>query len=202
MNPPVKFIYFDIGGVLLRVRPFFEDLAEKTGVKTKTLIKSWGQFDAVSCRGLKTGQQVWQEYVNELNISNLESVDFVSAFTETATVIQETHKLANQLENKFPIGLLSNIQYGVMAENLKRNKLPDINYAAVIESCAIGYVKPEPEIYQIAQYSANTPPKHILFIDDSIKYVTAAKDQGWQGITFNENNPGKSIQEIKAYLKI
>jgi putative hydrolase of the HAD superfamily len=54
-------------------------------------------------------------------------------------------------------------------------------------SHAVNRAKPEPEIYQLAAEGLQTPPEHILFIDDREENITAALAAGLQAIQYSRH---------------
>ena len=46
--------------------------------------------------------------------------------------------------------------------------------------------KPGPEIYALAERRFGTPPEHMLFVDDSLPNVSAARARGWHGHHFGD----------------
>lgn len=51
----------------------------------------------------------------------------------------------------------------------------------------VGFVKPEKEIYQAVEKSSGLPSEEHIFIDDIEEYVNAAKNLGWDGIQYINN---------------
>jgi len=73
-------------------------------------------------------------------------------------------------------------------------------FSIVIKSCDVGFLKPEREIYQLAQERVKASPHQILFVDDKEENIETAISLGWWGVVFDEDNPQKSIQKIKKSL--
>lgn len=55
-------------------------------------------------------------------------------------------------------------------------------------SADIGYIKPQPEIYQFFLYEFNLDPATCLFIDDQQENLVAAKQAGIDGIRFTQDD--------------
>ena len=71
-------------------------------------------------------------------------------------------------------------------------------FDACFYSCEIGYRKPEAEIYSFVTEVLNIDGNQILFIDDLVENVEAARKQGWNAIV---HDPNKDISEcILSYL--
>lgn len=66
----------------------------------------------------------------------------------------------------------------------------------------MGYIKPEPEIYHVAQKKSGHEAREILFIDDLPQNVHTATKLGWNALQFEEKETEKSITRIKKLLQI
>lgn len=51
-------------------------------------------------------------------------------------------------------------------------------------SAHVGLIKPQPEIYAVAARHFDVPPAQLLFIDDVVDNVEAARRAGWQALHF------------------
>ena len=51
-------------------------------------------------------------------------------------------------------------------------------------SARVGLIKPQPEIYALAARHFGVPPTQLLFIDDVVDNVEAARRAGWQALHF------------------
>jgi HAD superfamily hydrolase (TIGR01509 family) len=78
--------------------------------------------------------------------------------------------------------------------------IPEVNYAAVVDSSKLGIVKPDPRIYQKAQELASVEPGEILLIDDTRPNLVAADRAGWHGLWSDEMNPEDTIARAKSTL--
>src|SRR5205085_7383192 len=104
--------------------------------------------------------------------------------------------LLQKLSNKYPIGLLTNIYPIVFEKIYSKRMIPQVKYAAIVQSCDYGIVKPSLEIFKIAQKEAHVEAEEILFIDDSIRHLNAAQSLHWQVKKFNPQDPTTSVNEI------
>jgi HAD superfamily hydrolase (TIGR01509 family) len=85
---------------------------------------------------------------------------------------------------------------------MKAKKLiPDLPYAAVVDSSQVGSVKPEAEIYQAAQALAKCPPEEILLVDDSRTNLIAAERLGWHVLWFDDYRPAESAERVRDSLE-
>ncbi len=199
MKTAPQFIYFDIGGVLLRWKQLFDAIAIKYG-KTHTEIEEvFLRYDDLACKGEITSQDVWREVCQNLHISTEDDIDFITFSVESFTPIPEMHTLVKTLAKNYTIGLLTNVHTGVFEAAYRKALIPRISYQVIIKSCDVKLAKPQREIFEYAQKKAGVIGKHILYIDDFKPNILAAQSLGWDTIHFNTDNPKKSIEEIKKW---
>lgn len=196
----VEFIYFDIGGVLLRWKGIIDLIAKKSGKTREEAHAVFHSYDDRACIG-ELHPDDWGPLMSKdfgvdpktLNINEMAEASF--------SAIVETHEFAKKISLKYPIGLLTNIYHGHYELFRKHKMIPDLQYAAVVESCKVGSIKPQKEIYRHSQKLTGKQPEEILFLDDLVRNIEAAKRQGWQAIQFDTSNPTKTIQEVEKLLE-
>jgi HAD superfamily hydrolase (TIGR01509 family) len=198
MKKSIKFIYFDIGGVMLKWRRLFDHIAAKHQKKASEVEAAFAKYDNLSCLGLMSSEKLWRNVRKELKIRKKDAFDIIALSLETFEPIRETHEFAQEIINSLPIGLLTNNHPDSLALFFKNKLVPDLRYHAVIESHKLGLIKPDKEIYRRAQRQANVPHENILFIDDLPQNVESAALLGWQTILFESDRPKSSIAQIKG----
>ena len=53
-------------------------------------------------------------------------------------------------------------------------------------SARVGVIKPEPAIYQLAASRFGAPPDELVFLDDHLPNVLAARELGWNALHFSD----------------
>lgn len=195
----IKFVYFDVGGVLLGWEKSLVKLAEKHHKSPKVVRALFDKYDLIFSRGTHSARDMTNTFKKELDIKDTD-FEYVSYCSSEFVPILETHALVHELKNSHKIGLLTNLHTDTFDYIMRFGSVPNISYSAIIKSYEVGYVKPEPEIYHIAQKRAGVAPHEILFIDDMSQNILAAQKLGWQGHVFDKKNPKKSVTEIKKKL--
>jgi len=84
----------------------------------------------------------------------------------------------------------------------KKKLLPNVEFKSIVDSSQIGYVKPEPKIYEIAEKMAGYKGGDILFVDDSRTNLMPATKLGWNVMWFDDFRPEESIERIKEAIKL
>jgi len=197
----IKFIYFDCGGVLFSFQNGFKKIAEMTDRKLENVIRVFKKYDDLTCRGELTPQNLWNKYREELDVKKFQDFDFIDFWTKNFVPIKEAHKLLKHLIKNYPVGLLTNIYNDVFESALRKNSISKLDYAVIVQSCNIGFVKPEREIYEYAQKIIDVSSENIFFVDDKKECIEKAEKLGWKGFVFQEFNPQKSVNSINSFLK-
>lgn len=67
-------------------------------------------------------------------------------------------------------------------------------------SARVGAIKPEPAIFDLASARFGVEPQHLLFIDDVLANVQAARDCGWQALQFTSAAQVGAVLEARGAL--
>lgn len=201
----IKFIYFDLGGVFFHWRGGLKILAERFNVpfddaQGKGFENIRVRYDDQVCRGKMTTNNLWKMFEKETGIIFPKDFNFSEEWVKTFKPIAETHELAKELINKYPVGILTNVYPEIYDLQIKYGLVPDLNYQTVIRSDQVGFVKPEKETYELAQQKCGFQPSEIFYVDDMKVNVEAALSVGWQAIWFDENKPERTVEEIRGRL--
>ncbi len=113
------------------------------------------------------------------------------------TVVEEmTAKVAQLKRDGVITGLLTNT-FAEFRPTMER----DLNFAdftQVVESFAVGCRKPEPQIYEAARELLGVNHDEILYLDDFVQNIEAAKAFGWS--TIQVEDPVAAVALIDAFL--
>ena len=94
--------------------------------------------------------------------------------------------IQKHLRPYFKIGLLSNANYDVLSD------LFTAEQAALIDASALSYecrlIKPDPRMYHLIAERLGVASEACVYIDDVIRYCSAAQDVGMQTIAHTSNN--------------
>lgn len=196
---PVKFVYFDIGGVLLDFSGSFVSLSRLLNAPIKDVRDFWAPRDDALNRGAMTSGEFWQEVKAHFRYKGAD-IDFEDLWITSFRPIKETHTFAKKISRTHKIGLLTNAMPGTVAKTRTQGHIPHANFAAIIESSTLGITKPDPKIYEIAKQRAGVEAGEILFIDDTEKNVLQAHTSGFHSYHFDTNNPAASVEELTQRL--
>ena len=194
----IQFIYFDVGEVLI-AGAHSKDIAQIVNIPNEQFRPVFKKYKEQALKGKITSDQLLENLKRELPIDPL-LIDYPSLWIKSIRPLYETQQFVRELEEKYLLGMLTNMSSHLIDALAKEKLLSLSPFHTIIQSHEVGIMKPEKEIFFLAQEKANIAPKHILFIDDNKENVIMAKELGWQGFTFDSNNPAQSITYIKELL--
>ena len=198
---PSKTFVFDIAGVLLEWNPlqlyqnlfagdeaklsyFFSDVINdqvqddiSRGIKIDDLLNEAAKKHPDYETPIRAYKERWQEML----IGQIGGT--VSALEELRERGYKTYALGNWSREEFNwvINDFSFLQH----------------FDDVLLSGDCGYLKPDPEIYQLAEQQFQLDPINTVFIDDRADNVQAAVQRGWNGIVFE--NPRHLYLTLMEY---
>lgn len=194
----ISFVYFDINGCLVRFfHQAFSRLAHETGVPVDQIETTFWHYNDEVCRGDMTLAEFNVAFAKRLNVS---SIDWQSYYLDAVEPISEMQTFLPWAAEHYKIGLLSNIMPGLIEALQVAGKIPTLPYDSVVDSSVVKAIKPEANIYQIAQAQAKVPVEQILFVDDSRANLMAAEKLGWHVMWFDDYRPAESVEHIRQAL--
>jgi len=194
----VRFVYFDVNGCLVRFfHRAFTRLAEETHAQPDIIESTFWHYNDAVCRGELSLEQFNQHLADALHV---ERVDWMKYYMEEVDPIEEMHELLSWATEHYHVGLLTNIMPGFIEEMIRRELIPNVTYAAIVDSSQVGAIKPEEAMFDEAVNRSNCQPDEILLVDDSRSNIMAAEKHGWRVLWFDDYRPHESAERIKAAL--
>ena len=198
----IKFVYFDVGGVLLDWTTAFGNAAKKFDLDPEDIGMVFDENHDAITKGTISANQLWKLCIERYKLKNADDFDFLDSWVSDYRPIRETHDLIYKITPKYKIGLLSNIYKDMLPLLLKKGIIPDVDCDQIIFSCDVGMMKPDPDIYILAKKKANVSSNEILLVDDREDYLTGARNMGWQTFLFNPKNITTSVKELRELLNL
>lgn len=186
---PPKFIYFDLGNVLL----FFDHAlgarqmaatAGKSEAQVRTAIFDSGLQWQYEC-GQLTSQQFYEEFCRRTDSRpDYDALSYAGGaiFKINASI---TPVLAQLRAAGYRLGLLSNtceMHWDYFASG-RYALIPEV-FETVILSFRVGAMKPDAKIYAAAAEAAGVSPPEIFFMDDTGGHVAAAREFGIDAVQY------------------
>ncbi len=195
----VKFVYFDINGCLVRFfHRAFASIATQSGAQADVIESIFWHYNDAVCRG----EMSIDEFNTILNEKlHCEGLDWRKHYLESVEPISEMSTLVEWAVQHYKVGLLSNIMPGFISAMIEQNMLPRVNYDAIIDSSEVRSIKPEQEIFNVAQERSGVSPEEILFVDDSRTNIMTAERSGWKVLWFDDYRPDESADRVREALE-
>ncbi len=187
MNGSIRTLIFDAGGVLfgmgdLSIR---QRLAERIGVPLARIDDL--VFASPSARRATVGEltvdQHWQQVMAALGLPLEMLPDFLAQFWSADVLNIQLVDLIRSLRERYKIGLLSNAWSNMRQVLDERFHVVDL-FDELIISAEVELAKPDPRIYRLAVQRLNVQPSEAVFIDDVLKNVEAARQEGLHAIQY------------------
>jgi len=198
----IDLITFDLGNVLVRVDhlEFCRRLASLAGTSPEAVFNEVFASDLEP--GFDTGKIAAQEFFAEITAKfqvSLPFATFCEWWNSIFAPMPEMGPVVEHLAGRYPLFLLSNTN--ALHFQYIREQYPFLDsFTRFILSYEVGSRKPEPEIYRHLIQQAKKPPARILFIDDKLPFVEAARDQGLQAWQFTgRDRLVQQLQEVGVW---
>ncbi len=201
----IKAIVFDIGGVLLRTEcnSYRQKLEEKYDLRpgeVGSLVFGLKEAQA-STIGLTDQDSIWHAVAAKLSLSEEELADFIRLFWEGDKLDAELIAFLQDCRPAYITALLSNAWMGFRQTIAEAYGIIEgVTVDRILFSSELGVAKPDPRIYKILANTVNCGYHQILFVDDFIENITAARTLGINSIHYQSGMD--LITEIESVLKI
>jgi FMN phosphatase YigB (HAD superfamily) len=208
MNHDIKFIYFDVGGVAIldfSKTNKWQEMTQALGVNEsnrKRFDEIFNEFEPEICVSKKSLNEFVEIVKSELRMSLPADYSMLDDFVNRFESNQSLHPILNKLSEQCQLGLLTNMYPNMLDKIKERGILPQIEWNAVIDSSIEGVMKPQEEIYKLAEDKSGFESGKILFIENSVMHVDTAKKRGWQTLIYDPSDISGSNRRLEKLLGI
>lgn len=183
---PITAITFDLGNVLVKVDHlrFCRRLAALAGLSPQEVYAQ--VFESSLEPGYDTGRITSREFYERVTAHfgvTLAYSRFCELWCDIFDPMEAMAAVVEHLAPRFPLFLLSNTNSLHFDSIRERFDAILRSFQAFILSYEVGSRKPEAAIYQALIQQVSRPPEEILFLDDKVAFVEAARGHGlvaWQ----------------------
>lgn len=142
----------------------------------------WGEYD----RGALTPAALAQRIAARTGLAVGEARAVIDAVPDALQPLPASLAWLQQLHDAGqPVYFLSNMPAPVAETLLARHAFMGW-FADGVFSCHVGHNKPAPAIYEIAARRFGHPVQELVFLDDHLPNVEAARRQGWRALQFHD----------------
>jgi FMN phosphatase YigB (HAD superfamily) len=204
-----KFIYFDVGGVVIldfSGTNKWNDMLSSMGVNDSNKDRFdivWHKYKDKICIDYDVDSMIpeLRDYVG-LHLSKNFSFlhEFISRFDSNASL----WPVIEYAKQNYSIGLLTSM-YPRMLDGISQtsNLMPKVDWDVVVDSSIVRLQKPDPKLYDLAQkLSGIKDPEDILFIDNVEKNLEYPKELGWQTFYYDSTRPLESSESLLKLITL
>jgi len=189
----IKAVIFDLDGTLLyrdaSVQKFIDNQYDRLTKWVGHLPKGkyTSRFIELDCRGYVWKDKVYQQLVNEFNITGItwESMlqDYLEQFKNNCVPFPNLNSMLNELKSKsIKLGIITNGKGQFQMDNIKALGIEKY-FEAIIVSEWEGIKKPDPQIFKKVLEQLNVSPHESMYVGDHPENdVKAAQKVGMKGI--------------------
>ena len=197
----IKTVLFDFGGVLIQLanpQPR-EALAARYNMTSDelTTIVYLQESAQLATLGKITAQEHWEKVGEKFNLTSQELDNFKNEFWRGDKLDMDLVRFVRELRPQYTTGLLSNA-WGDLRKSLTDEMGIIDAFQHVFISAELGMAKPDQKIYQYVIEHLDCEPHEIVFLDDMLKNVEAARQAGLNAIHFR--NREQALGELRELL--
>lgn len=131
-----------------------------------------------------SGETLWRDVAKHIGASPEEWQSIVSVYESAFGLNEALVAFLQKLHPHYKIALLSNATLHVRHVVTQRFHLSHL-FDVMVISAEEGVKKPEQESYERTLNRLQVPAEKTIFVDDDLRYVTAAQELGMYGIVFH-----------------
>ncbi len=187
---PIQVILFDIGGVFFKWKDrwLFSNIASRFGLFEQRLVDECKKEMPNLRLGKISEQEMWQKIGRQINSKELSNVNdsLIHDFFKSKIDINDSvFVVIKQLQKKnIKTGILSNT---ALPMHSAVEELIDMSYFDFLFlSYEIGMEKPDKGIFEHVTKKMPYSKEEILFVDDRLSNVNAAKNFGMKALHFTD----------------
>lgn len=181
----ITFVYFDVGGVLIRdfsASSKWKELQKAIGVtplNDAAFNEVWMSHRNRVCLDFDVDDMI-DELNTKVGLTIPKGFSLLQGFIDRFEKNETIWNTVSEIRKQVRIGLLTNM-YPRMLDMIKeKGILPSVPFDVVMDSSVAKLQKPDPQFFMKAQQEAGVKSEELLFIDNQEKHVNAAKQLGWQ----------------------
>jgi FMN phosphatase YigB (HAD superfamily) len=201
----ISFVYFDLGGVV--VRDLYEankwiDMKRDIGINVendKEFDQFWKKHEKEVCVAGRDVDTLIPLIENKFHLSFPGGFSLLTDFVNRFEPNKSIWPVIDKIRQDCRVGLLTNMYPRMFSAIIEKRITPPITWDVIIDSSIEGCRKPDSDIFKLGEQKANVKKDNILFVDNEIKNINAAKDFGWQTFFYNSGNHEKSCFDLLRY---
>lgn len=196
-----EWVIFDVGGVIFDYQSAFAEIAKYLEIEKEHIADRVAEFQGDPERGGILFEEILQRVLADLQKAH-EYEKVSKMWWDIQWFLSGTRQLARDLKQAgYKLAFLTNNWAGMGDRILQ--EMPEFSMIDMLfESSKEGLRKPEMALYQLVENRTGATGSSIYFIDDSPKFISAAKERDWQTFLYElGTDKGESANKrIREYL--
>lgn len=202
-SSPVRVVCFDLGGVLVRIARDWPDACRRAGVDVPVDPLAWERHHSLLVR-YETGQFDEAGYLRELpaclpdvrpeHVGRIFDAWLLGLYPGAAELLRDLKRRG------LTTACLSNTNdrhwRTIMREDARYQPLAELDFC--LASHELGVMKPDEQIYRLAERRMGFSGEQVLFFDDKPANVEAARAVGWRAEVIDRADD--AIPQVREYL--
>lgn len=202
----IKFVYFDVGGVVIidfTASSKWQELQSTLGLTQAQIPQFQAIWDSRKdrvCIDYDVDDMV-PELVQKLHLSLPPNFSLLEEFVRRFERNLSIYPVLEKINQRVRVGLLTDMYPRMFTSIQKRGLLPPhIPWSIILDSSREQYQKPDYELFRIAENRADVYGKEILFIDNRKDIIDAASQFGWNTFWYDSAHYKKASADLLYYL--
>lgn len=201
----IKFVYFDVGGVMIKdfsASNKWKELQSTIGVTPENeerFLEIWMKYRNRICINYDVDDMI-SEFTTKVGLTFPKNFSFLQEFIDRFEKNELIWPVIGKIKKSVKIGLLTNMYPRMLSSIEKAFLLPSVRWDVVLDSSVVKLQKPNVKLFELAELKAGTTGKNILFIENQEKHVHAAKEFGWQAYHYDSSDYEKASKELEEYF--
>jgi putative hydrolase of the HAD superfamily len=196
----INTVIFDLGGVLLRT----EDREPRTRL-AESLGMTYGELESrvygsrEPMRGEISADDHKRSVLKSLGLPEDSMEEFGKGFWGGDRIDRKLVDFIRDLRADYTTVLLSNAWDDLRPLLINVWKIADA-FDHIFISAEMGLAKPDPAIYRAVIAEIGKEPSELVFVDDFIENIQAAREEGWNAVHFRSRET--ALDELAEYLDL
>lgn len=201
----IKFIYFDVGGVAIldfsKTNKWNEMLNKlRVSEEEKPRFRQlFAEHEGKICVGEDINIFV-EEARQKLGVTFPPNYNMTQDFVDRFEVNKSISKLITEIRKEFRMGLLTGMYPNMLNMIFSKGLIPKVEWDVIIDSSVEKVMKPDLEIYLLAETKAKVDPESILFVDNNKNLLEPARQRGWLTFEYDPSDPETSTDDLQKFI--
>jgi len=203
----IKFVYFDVGGVLLldysgtdKWQQMKLDLGI-VGDLDNIFEELWNKNNPRICIDCDV-DKLFAEFKENTEIDVPENYSMLDDFINRFELNESIWDLVKKTKQKYKVGLLTNMYPRMLEKIINKKLIPDIDWDVIVDSSIVKNKKPFDVFFDIAENKSGFSPEEIFFTDNQQRHVDAASKRGWKTMVYDPTDLEQSTFKLNQLLEL